>query len=254
MDAVILLLLVVAGVAGPWLIFRSLRGMRAMAAWFLVLIAPYLLLFLLLVSETDMTLSGERRAYNLQFGFVLISVLMTLPWLGANVIGMALGVRARPSPVSAPAVLVSPQAAAPRDDGRPDWSISNLDAFILIQRRTREIGAQLGVPEGALPTFTPPDGNDGDFLFREKFEYVYMGIDHGQPCFEHCTGVPDQMLYYIFRHRAYALAGDRMAERGVGADRYADELEEEQQAILAGIDPRWGVQFAHEAPFLRKQG
>ena len=242
-DVMLLVVLIAAGLPGALLIFRMLRGGAALIALLLWLTVPYIALAAIMLAELDMTLPSDRRAYNFQFGFVLFSLLLTIPWLLANVIGGVIGRLLRPSTVAG---SPTPPVAPTPQDGLPDWRHPDLQDIPAIGARMHAIADRIGVPVTALPALMPPDGSDGDFVFRDKFEYVYLGIDRGQPCFEHVTAVADELLYLIFRDRAHALAANRVAERRVGTGGYVAELMREQQAIIAGIDPRWGSQFARE--------
>ncbi len=246
-DVMLLVVLIAAGLPGALLIFRMLRGGAALLALLLWLTIPYIALAAMMLAELDMTLPPDRRAYNFQFGFVLFSLLLTIPWLLANVIGGVIGRLLRPAvAVASPTLPTVPPVAPTPQDGVPDWAHPDLQDIPAIGARIHAIADRIGVPATELPALMPPDGSDGDFVFRDKFEYIYLGIDRGQPCFEHITAVADELLYLIFRDRAYALAANRVAERRVGAEGYVAELMREQQAIIAGIDPRWGSQFAHE--------
>lgn len=242
-DVMLLVVLIAAGLPGALLIFRMLRGARALVVLLLWLTVPYIALAAMMLAELDMTLPPDRRAYNFQFGFVLFSLLLTIPWLLANVIGGVIGRFLRPSTVAA---SPTPPVASTPHETLPDWAHPDLQDIPTIGTRMHAIADRIGVPATALPALMPPDGSDGDFVFRDKFEYIYLGIDRGQPCFEHVTAVADELLYLIFRDRAYALAANRVAERQVGAEGHVAELLREQQAIIAGIDPRWGSQFARE--------
>lgn len=246
-DVMLLVVLIAAGLPGALLIFRMLRGGAALIALLLWLTVPYIALAAMMLAELDMTLPPDRRAYNFQFGFVLFSLLLTIPWLLANVIGGVIGRLLRPSTVAgSPTPPTVPSVASTPHDELPDWRHPDLQDIPAIGARMHAIADRIGVPGTALPALMPPDGSDGDFVFRDKFEYIYLGIDRGQPCFERVTAVADELLYLIFRDRAYALAANRVAERRVGAEGYVAELVREQQAIIAGIDPQWGSQFARE--------
>ena len=74
------LLAVVAGYfVTAWIAARvqGAAGFFVMLAWFF---APYLALWFLLASTTDPAWEPERAAYNQSFAFVLVSILMTVPW------------------------------------------------------------------------------------------------------------------------------------------------------------------------------
>jgi hypothetical protein len=56
---------------------RGAAGFFLLLAWFA---APYAVLWVLLASASDPTLSAERAAYNQSFAFVLTAAGLTIPW------------------------------------------------------------------------------------------------------------------------------------------------------------------------------
>ena len=90
-ELAFLALLVFFGLAGGFVLGRNARGARALAAWALWLPVPFIILAAVLFSQIDPTLSAERAGYDFAFGFVLVSILIAIPWLGASLAGALIG-------------------------------------------------------------------------------------------------------------------------------------------------------------------
>ena len=62
-----------------WIAARVRGGtaFAVLAAWF---VAPYVGLWFALAGAVDPAWEPERAAYNQSFAFVLVSILMTVPW------------------------------------------------------------------------------------------------------------------------------------------------------------------------------
>lgn len=69
----------------------------ALIAWSVWLTAPFVVLALILAADIarDTALSSRQADYNFSFGFVLISILIAIPWLPTNLIGGLVGRRFR---------------------------------------------------------------------------------------------------------------------------------------------------------------
>jgi hypothetical protein len=128
----------------------------------------------------------------------------------------------------------------------PDWNRADNPrlSLVALQAVLAEKAGKGGIDPALLPTFGLPVGGEGEFVFEDKFDFLYVGLERGQPLFEHASVVADRLCYYVLRDRAFALAANRIA--GTPTELYTARLRDEQQAILATIDPRWGAQFAHE--------
>ncbi|HYD24073.1 MAG TPA: hypothetical protein VEB68_04695 [Croceibacterium sp.] len=74
-----LLALVAGFFLTSWIAARVRGGtaIAVLAAWF---VAPYVALWFALASATDPAWDAERAANNQTFSFVLVSILMTVPW------------------------------------------------------------------------------------------------------------------------------------------------------------------------------
>ena len=71
---------------------RGGSGMAVLAGWF---VAPYVALWFLLASANDPAWDAERAAYNQDFSFVLVSILLTVPWALVFVFAVQRGHRHR---------------------------------------------------------------------------------------------------------------------------------------------------------------
>lgn len=90
-ELALLAMLVLFGLAGGVVLGCNTRGARALLAWALWLPVPFIILAFVLFSQIDPTLSAERAGYDFAFGFVLVSILMAIPWLGASLVGALIG-------------------------------------------------------------------------------------------------------------------------------------------------------------------
>lgn len=243
---------VAVGLIGSFLVVRSTRGLRTVLGCLVWLAIPFVVLAFILVAESDASLSADRASYNFSFGFVLISLIIAVPWFLSNVLGGFLGLLLRKSkPSEAPVVPVA--TAGPADEGLPDWSQADNPSLSLAELGEMMYAAAdlAGVDHSRLPHVGPIAGGDGEWIDRDKFDYIYIGVERGQPMFDHRTVVADQLLYWVLRDAAFSLAANRLAERRSAGERipdeeYANRLAIEQAAILGDIDPAWANQFAWE--------
>lgn len=94
-------LVAVVGLVGSFLIFRFTRGLRTVLGcmgWFVL---PFVIIAFVLVAEQDASLSADRVQYNFFFGFALLSLIVAVPWLLANLVGAILGAifrKGKPAP------------------------------------------------------------------------------------------------------------------------------------------------------------
>lgn len=245
--------IVVPGIVGSLLIMRHLPGRRALGAFILWLPLPYLVLAAIIGANLDPMLSQGQATYNFQLAFVLAAFVVTIPWLAANLVGGTIGrrMRGRPAPTSP---VATPATASPPHPDFPDWRHpdSPLLAEPEIAERMRAIAGRVGIPDHVLPTLAPPFGNEGEFVFRDRFDYIYTAREHGTALFEHAVAAVDQLLYLVFKDKAWMMASGYIGGSGAPIEQDPVRIAEKQRAILAGIDPRWGRQFAREAA--RKAG
>lgn len=249
----VLALIVGAGLIGGFMVARNTRGLRALIAWSLWLALPFVVLGFILAMQIDPSWTQQQTSYNLGFGFVLISIIIAVPWLPANLVGGLVGLFFRkPVPVAVP--FSTPDWSDPvPDSGLPDWSKADDPSLSLGEIGDMMYGAAelAGIDPARLPHVGPIAGGEGEFLDRDKFDYIYMGLERGQPMFDHRSVVADELLYRVFVDQAFMLASNRLAEKRKAGLRfpdseYADRLAAEQAAILGDIDPAWERQFVHE--------
>ncbi len=240
----VLALLVGGGLAGGFLIGRHLRGMRALLTWALWLALPFIALVFILAVQIDPRWTSQQASYNFSMGFVLLAIVIAVPWLPANLIGGLIGLlRRKPAavPAGAGGVLVRPSQA-----GLPDWSVADSPKLSLadLGERMRGLAERAGTDPTWLPHVLPSPIEEGLFLDRDKFDYIYFEIERGHVMFEHRSVIADELLYRVFVDQARFLAKGRLGQGDISEPDYAGKLAIEQQAILAQLDPAWGSQFA----------
>jgi hypothetical protein len=240
------LLALVVGYGGGFLIAQRLRGLGAFVVFLLWLAVPFVVLHFAFTAAVDPTLTAQQASYNVAMATVLTSIVIAIPWFGANLVGAIMGRnRRKPDPDTLPVAAapdgVAPQPARealpPADPSLPDWRDSDYPPLGIDQLGVlmRAIAARAGIDERRLPHLGPPPDREGRYLDRDKFDYIYIGLEHGEPLFDHRHVIADQTMYHVFRDVAADLAAEQSDPEQVAA---------EQQAILAGIDVRWGKQFA----------
>lgn len=236
------------GVVGSLLIMRNLPGRRALGAFILWLPLPYLLVVAVIGANGDPTLSSSQASYNFQLAFVLAAFAITIPWLIANLVGGLIGRRMYRNDPPLPAGWANVPARPRADDGYPDWSHGDSSSLSLadISELMRGIAAKADIEERWLPQVGGSTDDWGTFIDRDKFDFIYFELERGGMVFDLRTVVSDQLMYWVFRDRAYAEASTYLAHNPTTPDRYDRLLADRQQEILAGIDPRWAVQFAYE--------
>ncbi|OYW44517.1 MAG: hypothetical protein B7Z08_09255 [Sphingomonadales bacterium 32-68-7] len=107
-----------------------------------------------------------------------------------------------------------------------------------IAGRMRAIAARMGLPERVLPRATQPAG-DGDFVWREGDRFRYQSLERGYPVADHAAASLDEILYLVFRDRAWMHA--YLATRGSDEATREARVAERQRAMLAAADPAWGA-------------
>ncbi len=93
-------LVAVVGLVGSFLIMRFTRGMRAVLGCMGWTVLPFVVIAFILAAERDATLSADRQHYGFWFGFVLLSLIVAIPWGAAGFVGAVLGAifrRGRPA-------------------------------------------------------------------------------------------------------------------------------------------------------------
>lgn len=108
----------------------------------------------------------------------------------------------------------------------------------------RAAAAKAGIDPDTLPRFAPPDGSDGAFVFRDKFDYIYAYYEHGGPTVQHASAVADELAYRVLADRTWMKA--YLATVGQPESGRTEQVIREQEAMLAAVDPAWAQQAAHE--------
>lgn len=132
----------------------------------------------------------------------------------------------------------APLPAAARND--LSVSLPEVHSRMLAAARCMEL------PEHLLPRLAMPGGEDGDYVFRDKFDFVYCGFERGTQIFEHCTVDVDDLLYRVFRDRAWTRTYVSLIGQDLSEQDHAARLAEGQLALLEQADPRWAERLRAE--------
>jgi hypothetical protein len=176
----------------------------------------------------------------------MISLIVVTPWLIASGVGGLVGLISRKGKPAPQPIASAP--VPPPDPDLPDWRHADNPSLSLAElgERMYAIADRAGIDRELLPHVGPIEGGEGAFLDRDKFDYIYIALERGQPMFDHRSVIADELLYLVFRDRAYAIGANYLAHNRASPEHYTELLKDKQQEALAGIDPRWGRQFARE--------
>jgi hypothetical protein len=108
----------------------------------------------------------------------------------------------------------------------------------------RAAASRMDLPERLLPAIARPTGADGDFIYRDGSGYVYCSIERGTPLFEHRSADPEDLLYRVFRDRAWTRTYMDLIGQDLSPQEHAARLSKGQEALLAKAQPRWAERFA----------
>jgi Kef-type K+ transport system membrane component KefB len=95
MSIILLLTVALAGFFMARWVGEKRTGIRAAAAYFLLIFVPYLALFVFLAVNVDPAIEPSRRLYNVMLAFDIVAIVFTLPWLAALLAGGIAGARRR---------------------------------------------------------------------------------------------------------------------------------------------------------------
>ncbi len=115
-----------------------------------------------------------------------------------------------------------------------------------LRARMLEISERMGIPERVLPKIAIPTGADGDFLFRDKFDFVYRSFERGALIAEHSAADPDELFYHVFRDRAWMRAYQGLVGLDLTPDDHAARLAQGQESLLGMADPDWAERARRE--------
>lgn len=126
--------------------------------------------------------------------------------------------------------------------GRSDFDVS------LPEVRSAMLAAasRMGLPEHLLPRIAAPSGGEGDFVYRDGADYVYCALERGSPISEHRTTDLDDLLYRVFRDRAWTRTYVGLIGQDLSEKDHAARLAEGQLALLEQADPRWAERLRAE--------
>ncbi|MBM3596205.1 MAG: hypothetical protein FJX31_10645 [Alphaproteobacteria bacterium] len=132
--------------------------------------------------------------------------------------------------------VVDDRIAAPSlASGRNDLAVSLPE----VHARMTAAAGRMVLLEHFLPRLAMPGGGDGNFVFRDKFEFVYGGYERGSRIFEHCTVDMDDLLYRVFRDRAWTRTYLSLIGQDLSEQDHAARLAKGQLALLEKADPCW---------------
>jgi hypothetical protein len=235
------------GLIGSFFVVRKTSGAGTVFGCLGWLALPLVIIAILVAFEIDPSAPATRPGGDYAFNFIMISLVVGTPWFLAACVGGLVGLitrKGKPAPQAAAPVAPAP----PSDPDLPDWRHADNPSLSLAELGDRmyAIADRAGIERHGLPHVGPIEGGDGVFLDRDKFDYIFMGIERGQPMFDHRSVVADEILYLVFRDRAWAIGANYLAHNRASPEHYAELLKDKQQEALARIDPRWGRQFARE--------
>jgi hypothetical protein len=163
------------------------------------------LLAAVLAADTDPIRSSSQASYNRPLAFVIISFIIVLPWAIANVAGGVAGRNRRRRRTAAAPAMTVPAAVQPlADTSFPDWrhgddrSLSFAEISVLM----RGIADRAWIEQPWLPQVGATKSDWGIFIDRDKFDYIYFELERGGVVFDLRTEITDQLMYWVFRHRA----------------------------------------------------
>jgi hypothetical protein len=138
---------------------------------------------------------------------------------------------------------VDDRTAAPLPvTGRNDLAVSlpDLHAQMLAAARRMEL------PEHLLPRIAMPGGGEGDFIYRDGADFVYCSLERGSRISEHRTAEVDELLYRVFKDRAWTRTYVGLIGQDLSPEDHAARLAEGQLALLERADPRWAERLRVE--------
>ncbi len=105
---------------------------------------------------------------------------------------------------------------------------------------------RMDLPEHLLPALALPSSREGDFVYRQANQYVYCSFERGTQIFEHRTANVDDLLYRVFKDRAWTRTYVGLIGQDVPQEEHAARLAAGQEALLELADPRWAQRLRAE--------
>lgn len=115
-----------------------------------------------------------------------------------------------------------------------------------VQARMMAAAVRMGLPEHLLPRIAMPGGGEGDFVYRDGADYVYCALERGSRISEHRTAEVDELLYRVFKDRAWTRTYVNLIGQELSEEEHAARLAEGQLALLEQADPRWAERLRAE--------
>jgi hypothetical protein len=115
-----------------------------------------------------------------------------------------------------------------------------------VRQAMTEAAQRMDLPEHLLPALGLPSAREGDFVYRRGNEYVYASFERGTRMSEHRTENVDDLLYRVFRDRAWTRSYMALIGQDLTPQDHAARLAEGQLALLEKADPRWAERLRGE--------
>lgn len=112
-----------------------------------------------------------------------------------------------------------------------------------VRQAMTEAARRMDLPERLLPALALPASREGDFIYRQGNEYVYASFERGTCMSEHRTHDLDDLLYRVFKDRAWTRNYMDLMGQDLSPEDHAARLAEGQLALLEKADPRWAARL-----------
>ncbi len=106
-----------------------------------------------------------------------------------------------------------------------------------------EAARRMDLPERLLPALSLPTSREGDFIYRQGNDYVYASFERGTCMSEHRTHDLDDLLYRVFKDRAWTRTYMDLMRQDLSPEDHAARLAEGQLALLEKAEPRWAARL-----------
>jgi len=112
-----------------------------------------------------------------------------------------------------------------------------------VRQAMTDAARRMDLPERLLPALALPSSREGDFIYRQGNEYVYASFERGSCLSEHRTTDLDDLLYRVFKDRAWTRTYMDLIGQDLPPEDHAARLTEGQLALLEKADPRWAARL-----------
>jgi len=115
-----------------------------------------------------------------------------------------------------------------------------------VRRAMEDAARRMDLPERLLPALGLPTSREGDFVFRQGHDYVYACYERGSRISEHRTEDLDDLLYHVFRDRAWTRTYMSLIGQDLSPEDHAAKLAQGQEDLLERAEPRWAARLRAE--------